>query len=147
MSWGSAIAGAVWLLGSLLLSWYVANFGDYNATYGSLGGVIGFMIWLWLSTTVVLVGGEINAELEHQTARDTTEGHNKPMGRAAPGWPTKSGRHEHEVTKGPAGRVLTSTYASRPSGFGRLRKNVKASSADIVLLGTPSPGPRVNTLM
>ena len=80
VSWGSAIAGAVWLLGSLLLSWYVANFGDYNATYGSLGGVIGFMVWLWLSTTVVLVGGEINAELEHQTARDTTEGHNKPIG-------------------------------------------------------------------
>ena len=80
MSWGSAIAGAIWVGGSLLLSWYVANFGSYNATYGSLGGVIGFMVWLWLSTTVVLVGGEINAELEHQTARDTTEGHNKPMG-------------------------------------------------------------------
>ena len=80
VSWGSAIAGVVWLLGSLLLSWYVANFGNYNATYGSLGGVIGFMVWLWLSTTVVLVGGEINAELEHQTARDTTEGHAKPMG-------------------------------------------------------------------
>ena len=88
----------------MLLSWYVANFGSYNATYGSLGGVIGFMIWLWLSTTVVLVGGEINAELEHQTARDTTEGHNKPIGRrAAPGWPTKSVRHEHEVNQlGPA---------------------------------------------
>ena len=80
MSWGSAIAGVVWLLGSLLLSWYVANFGNYNATYGSLGGVIGFMVWLWLSITIVLVGGEINAELEHQTARDTTEGRNKPLG-------------------------------------------------------------------
>lgn len=80
VSWGSAIAGVVWLLGSLLLSWYVANFGDYNATYGSLGGVIGFMVWLWLSITIVLVGGEINAELEHQTARDTTEGRNKPLG-------------------------------------------------------------------
>ena len=80
VSWGSAIAGAVWVGGSLLLSWYVANFGSYNATYGSLGGVIGFTVWLWLSTTVVLIGGEINAELEHQTARDTTEGHNKPMG-------------------------------------------------------------------
>ncbi len=80
VSWGSAIAGAVWVGGSLLLSWYVANFGSYNATYGSLGGVIGFTVWLWLSTTVVLIGGEINAELEHQTARNTTEGHNKPMG-------------------------------------------------------------------
>lgn len=80
VTWGSGLAAAVWLVGSLLLSWYVANFGNYNATYGSLGGVIAFMIWLWLSTMVVLVGGEINAELEHQTARDTTEGVVKPMG-------------------------------------------------------------------
>ena len=71
VTWGSGVAGAVWLVGSPVLSWYVANFGSYNATYGSLGAVIGFMIWMWLSTMVVLVGGEINAELEHQTARDT----------------------------------------------------------------------------
>ena len=80
VTWGSGIAGSVWLVGSLVLSWYVANFGSYNATYGSLGAVIGFMVWMWLSTMVVLVGGEINAELEHQTARDTTEGQHKPMG-------------------------------------------------------------------
>jgi membrane protein len=77
---GSAIAGGIWLVGSLLLSWYVANFGNYNATYGSLGAVIGFMVWIWLSTIIVLVGGEINAEMEHQTAEDTTEGGRKPMG-------------------------------------------------------------------
>ena len=80
VTWGSAIAGAIWIAGSLLLSWYVANFGTYNATYGSLGAVIGFMVWLWLSTIVILVGGEINAEIEHQTASDTTEGKPKPMG-------------------------------------------------------------------
>jgi len=80
VTWGSAIAGAIWILGSLLLSWYVSNFGTYNATYGSLGAVIGFMVWLWLSTIIVLIGGEINAELEHQTAKDTTEGRKKPMG-------------------------------------------------------------------
>jgi membrane protein len=80
VTWGSAIAGALWLAGSLLLSWYVANFGTYNATYGSLGAVIGFMVWMWLSTIVVLLGAEINAEMEHQTARDTTEGRRKPMG-------------------------------------------------------------------
>jgi membrane protein len=80
VSWGSAIAGGVWLVGSLLLSWYVANFGNYNATYGSLGAVIGFMVWIWLSTIIVLAGGEINAEMEHQTAKDTTEGGRKPMG-------------------------------------------------------------------
>jgi membrane protein len=80
VSWGSAIAGGVWIVGSLLLSWYVANFGTYNATYGSLGAVIGFMIWMWLSIIVLLVGAEINAEMEHQTARDTTEAGRKPMG-------------------------------------------------------------------
>jgi membrane protein len=80
VTWGSAIAGGMWIMGSLLLSWYVDNFGTYNATYGALGAVIGFMVWMWLSTTIVLVGGEINAEMEHQTAKDTTEGHRKPMG-------------------------------------------------------------------
>jgi membrane protein len=80
VTWGSAIAGGIWIVGSLLLSWYVANFGTYNATYGSLGAVIGFMVWMWLSTIIVLMGGEINAEMEHQTSRDTTEGYQKPMG-------------------------------------------------------------------
>jgi membrane protein len=80
VTWGSAIAGGIWIVGSLLLSWYVANFGTYNATYGSLGAVLGFMVWMWLSTTVVLTGAEINAEMEHQTAKDTTEGGRKPMG-------------------------------------------------------------------
>jgi membrane protein len=80
VTWGSASAGIMWIIGSLLLSWYVSNFGTYNATYGSLGAVIGFMVWLWLSTIIVLVGGEVNAEMEHQTAKDTTEGGNKPMG-------------------------------------------------------------------
>ena len=80
VTWGSAIAGAIWIVGSLLLSWYVANFGNYNATYGSLGAVISFMLWLWLSTIVVLVGGEFDAEMEHQTAKDTTKGWPKAMG-------------------------------------------------------------------
>jgi membrane protein len=80
VTWGSAIAGGAWIIGSLLLSWYVANFGTYNATYGSLGAVIGFMVWMWLSAIVVLIGGEINAEMEHQTAKDTTEGRPKPRG-------------------------------------------------------------------
>ena len=80
VTWGSALAAAVWIGGSLLLSWYVTNFGSYNATYGSLGAVIGFLIWMWLSTMVVLVGAEVNAETEHQTAKDTTGDGRKPMG-------------------------------------------------------------------
>ncbi|MDP4003392.1 YihY/virulence factor BrkB family protein [Methylobacterium sp. NEAU K] len=77
---GSVIAGLLWLIASLLFSWYVSNFGTYNETYGSLGAVIGFMTWIWISSTIVLLGGEINAELEHQTARDTTTGAPLPMG-------------------------------------------------------------------
>jgi membrane protein len=52
----------------------VANFGSYNKTYGSLGAIIGFMTWIWLSIIVVLVGAKLNAEIEHQTARETTTG-------------------------------------------------------------------------
>jgi membrane protein len=80
VTWGSAIAGGFWIMGSLLLSWYVGNFGTYNVTYGSLGAIIGFMVWMWLSTIIVLGGAEINIEMEHQTAGDTTEGYGKPMG-------------------------------------------------------------------
>jgi membrane protein len=80
LSWGSAVAAAIWLIGSILFSWCVANFGNYNETYGSLGAAVGFMTWVWLSTTIVLVGAEINAEMEHQTVRDTTESPEQPLG-------------------------------------------------------------------
>ncbi|MBN6818312.1 YihY/virulence factor BrkB family protein [Methylobacterium radiotolerans] len=80
VTWGSAVAGTLWLVASGLFSWYVANFGSYNETYGSLGAAIGFMTWIWLSTTVVLLGAELNAEMEHQTAHDTTVGGGKPLG-------------------------------------------------------------------
>ena len=80
VTWGSALAGAIWIGGSLLLSWYIASFGNYNITYGSLGAVVGFLMWTWMSTIIVLLGGEINAEMEHQTAKDTTANGNRPMG-------------------------------------------------------------------
>jgi membrane protein len=66
--------------GSVLFSWYVTNFTDDNATYGSLGAVIGLMTWLWISVTVVIVGAELNSEIEHQTARDSTTGPALPLG-------------------------------------------------------------------
>jgi membrane protein len=56
---------------SLLFSWYAANFGSYNRTYGSLGAVIAFMTWMWLSATVVLVGAAIDAETERQAVLDS----------------------------------------------------------------------------
>jgi membrane protein len=77
---GGVLAAVLWLVVSMLFSWYVANFGSYNETYGSLGALIGFMTWMWISTIVVLTGAEINAEIEHQTAKDTTEGPSQPLG-------------------------------------------------------------------
>ncbi len=78
---GSIFTAVVWLAGSMLFSWYVSNFGAYNETYGSLGAVIAFMVWMWLSATIVLVGAEINAQSELQTREDTTTGEPRPMGR------------------------------------------------------------------
>lgn len=80
VTWGSAFAAFTWLAASALFSWYVNNFANYDATYGSLGAVIGFMTWIWVSATVVLVGAEVNAEMEHQTAQDSTDGPAKDMG-------------------------------------------------------------------
>ena len=80
ITWGSTAAAVSWLVVSILFSWYAENFGSYNKTYGSLGAIIGFMFWIWLSIIVVLIGAELNAETEHQTVRDTTTGRPKPMG-------------------------------------------------------------------
>ncbi len=80
VSWGSVAAAALWIGASMLFSWYVASFDSYNRIYGSLGTVIGFITWIWLSAVVVLIGAELNAETEHQTARDTTEGRPRPLG-------------------------------------------------------------------
>lgn len=80
VTWGSALAALLWVAASMLFSWYVATFDSYNRIYGSLGAGVGFMVWLWISAVIVLLGGELNAEMEHQTARDTTEGGGKPLG-------------------------------------------------------------------
>jgi membrane protein len=77
---GTVLAAVVWLAGSGLFSWYLSNFADYDATYGSLGAAIGLMMWMWLSVIVILFGAELNSEIEHQTARDTTVGPEKPLG-------------------------------------------------------------------
>jgi membrane protein len=69
ITWGSALAAILWLGISALFSWYASSFGKFNETYGSLGAVIGFMTWLWISAIVIPLGAELDAELEHQTAR------------------------------------------------------------------------------
>src|ERR1700752_408584 len=80
ITWGSAFAAIMWLGASALFSWYAANFGSFNKTYGSLGAIIGFMTWMWLSIIVVLVGAKLNAEIENQTARESATGPPKPLG-------------------------------------------------------------------
>jgi membrane protein len=77
---GSIAATAIWLLGSVALSIYASMAGKFEETYGSLGAVIVLMLWLYVSALAVLVGAELNAEMEHQTAKDTTKGPDRPMG-------------------------------------------------------------------
>jgi len=77
---GAAVSALAWVGASYLFGWYVSTLSDYTATYGSLAAIVVFMTWLWLSVTIVLIGAELNAELEHQTARDTTHGPPKPLG-------------------------------------------------------------------
>ena len=80
VSVGSASAAFLWIIASMGFSWYVASFDSYNRVYGSLGAGVGFMVWIWVSVVIVLLGAELNAEAEHQTARDTTTGPEKPLG-------------------------------------------------------------------
>jgi membrane protein len=80
ISLGSVFAASAWLGVSSLLSWYLSNIANYDATYGALGAVAGLMMWMWLSAMVVLVGAELNSEIEHQTSRDSTIGPEKPLG-------------------------------------------------------------------
>ena len=80
VSWGAAAATVLWIVGSALFSVYVGEFASYNKSYGSLGAVVVLMMWLYVSAFAVLLGAELNAELEHQTVRDTTSGPAKPMG-------------------------------------------------------------------
>ncbi|WP_308916755.1 YihY/virulence factor BrkB family protein [Jannaschia sp. LMIT008] len=77
---GTLAAAVLWLIASVGFSFYVANFASYNETFGSLGGVVVMLMWMWISAYVILMGAEMNSEIEAQTARDTTVGHREPMG-------------------------------------------------------------------
>ncbi|HEV2893120.1 MAG TPA: YihY/virulence factor BrkB family protein, partial [Actinomycetota bacterium] len=80
VSWGSGIVTLLWILASIGFSIYVNSFGNYNKTYGALAGIIILMFWLYLTAVIVLVGAELNTEMELQTAKDTTAGPTKSMG-------------------------------------------------------------------
>jgi membrane protein len=80
VTWGSVVAATLWLAGSVLFSVYVRAFGSYARTYGALGGVVVLLMWFYLSSYFVVLGAEINAEMERQTEMDTTDGDEAPMG-------------------------------------------------------------------
>lgn len=80
VSWGAVAAYLLWLIGSALFSVYVTEFASYDKSYGSLGAVVVLLMWLYLSSFAILLGAELNAEIEHQTARDSTTGRPKEMG-------------------------------------------------------------------
>ncbi len=83
MQWvspGAILATVVWLIASIGFSFYITNFGSYNKTYGSAAAIVILMMWFWISVYVILIGAELNAELEAQTRRDSTHGESAPLG-------------------------------------------------------------------
>jgi membrane protein len=80
LSIGTLVAAAAWIISSAFLSWYLATYAHYDVTYGSLGTGIGLMMWMWVSAIVVLLGAQLNSEIEHQTATDSTVERDRPLG-------------------------------------------------------------------
>lgn len=111
---------------SVLFSWYAANFSNYNATYGSLGALVGLLTWIWISITLLIMGAELNSELEYQTARDSTTGPPEPMGErgaymadhVAPSDPVpsqrKSGKADRLLALGLLATILLASARRRP---------------------------------
>jgi membrane protein len=99
VTWGSAIAAALWIVMSGMFAWYVGSFASYGKTYGALGGVIALLMWFYLSSLTVVIGAEINSEMERQTVRDTTDGPEKPLG--------ERGAHAADTVGPTAARVPT----------------------------------------
>jgi membrane protein len=77
---GSMLAAVIWLLLTIAFGYYVSRFTDYRASYGSLGAVVALLTWLYLSAYTFVFGAELNSEIEHQTAKDSTTGAPEPMG-------------------------------------------------------------------
>ena len=135
---GAILSVAVTALVSILFSWYAASFGNYNATYGSLGGLVGLLTWMWLSITILLIGAELNSEVEHQTARDSTTGRPRPLG--------DRGAHmaDHVAVVGPGatpdGKARTHPEGS-PGDYGSAdghRSRPKRVSPGVLALAVPA---------
>jgi uncharacterized BrkB/YihY/UPF0761 family membrane protein len=115
VSVGSLFATALWLIASAVFSFYVSVFANYDKTYGALGAVIVLLIWLYLSFFIVLLGAEVNAELELQTAQDTTVGRPKPMGRRG-AFVADHVAGGPQADKRPVSPVARDPSAAKPSG-------------------------------
>jgi membrane protein len=125
---GTVFASVAWLVLTFGFGFYVAHFGNYNKTYGSLATVVILVTWLYLSAYVFLFGAELNSELEHQTVKDTTEGAVKPLGKrgawsadhvAGSDQPTKSSGGDVSPPKPePGDRPPPEASGSRPSFSG-----------------------------
>ncbi len=107
---GSVFATALWLAVSAGFSFYVSHFANYDRTYGSLGAVVVLLIWLYLSFYIVLLGAEVNAELELQSSKDTTHGAPKPMGERG----AFVADHVAHGTKRPVSAVATDPEKAKP---------------------------------
>ncbi len=113
---GAVVATVLWLVGTVAFSIYAQNFGSYNETYGTLGGVIVLLTWLWLSAFIVLLGAELNSEMEHQTRRDTTTGPAQAMG------------HRGAIKADTMPKDLAETGSARGRGRGQGTASVATSS-------------------
>jgi len=80
VTWGSFLATLIWLVASAGLTWYASSFGNYSATYGSLGAIVLLLLWFYVTGYSVMLGAELNSEMELQTAEDSTVGGDRPMG-------------------------------------------------------------------
>ncbi|HXH29357.1 MAG TPA: YihY/virulence factor BrkB family protein [Bacteriovoracaceae bacterium] len=99
VSWGAGLAAILWVVASALFSWYATEFGNYNKTYGSMGAIIVLMMWFYITSYVVLLGGEVNSELEHQTKKDSTAGAPKPMGARGAKMADQVGETSEQISK------------------------------------------------
>jgi membrane protein len=103
-STGALVATVIWLAASAGFAIYTGNFGKYNETYGSMGAVIVLMLWLFITALSVIIGAELNAELERQTKRDTTQGPDAELGARGAEAADTVGATADEVKAGHHGR-------------------------------------------
>jgi membrane protein len=125
---GSLVATVLWMLGSLAFRIYVVNFGSYNETYGTIGGVMVLMLWLYLSGLSIIVGAEMNAEIEHASPHGKAAGEKVPGQRRCIG--ARAARQFNERQQQPA-FVPTPRPVSYPTPHAAVRGSTVMSAARI----------------